>query len=279
MWSGIGKSGTLQLYSVGHVNHSAIYIAIMLGVAAAWLFAGYRRWSAGMRLAALLVPAALFLSLLVTASRGAFAAGIIVLVVLAAAWWRRWRAPAIAVAVATLALVAAAFALNLEIVAKQERYEAADAEFSLRDRIWRVGLEAWERHPWFGVGMDNYAKVGLEDVAAWRKADGETFDPSRYVVWSHGHSLFVNTIAERGVVGSAPLAAVLLAWLAGLARRRPGPEADEVEWAVWGASASALTVTVAAGLVNTSLHHEHGILAALLLGLWAGRARRAPPPA
>ena len=39
MWSGIGKSGNLQLHSVGHVNHTAIYLAIMLGVCVSWLFA------------------------------------------------------------------------------------------------------------------------------------------------------------------------------------------------------------------------------------------------
>jgi hypothetical protein len=37
---------------------------------------------------------------------------------------------------------------------------------------------------------------------------------------------------------------------------------------LWGAAASAWLVTVGAGAVNTTLHHEHGILAALLLGGW-----------
>lgn len=279
LWGGIGKSGSLQLYSVGHVNHSAIYIAIMLGVVAGWFLACYPKWSRPMRILGALALAAVFVSLLVTASRAAFAAGVIVLVILSLAWWKRWRAPAIAVALATVAAVGAALLLRMEIVTKQEKYEALNVEFSQRDSIWRVGLEAWKRHPWFGVGMDNYAKVSLEDVASWRAEAGQPFDPSRYVVWSHGHSLYFNTLAERGVVGSAALLAVLAAWLAGLWRRRPRHDAGDFDWLLWSASASAWVVTVSAGLFNTTLHHEHGILAALLLGLWVGRPRSDPRPA
>ena len=71
LWSGDAKSGTLQLNSVGHVNHTAIYIAIMLGVCASWLFARWRAWSIGRRASALLVSVFVLASLLVTASRGA----------------------------------------------------------------------------------------------------------------------------------------------------------------------------------------------------------------
>lgn len=273
LWTGIGKSGTLQLHSVGHVNHSAIYIAIMLGVFAAWLFAAYRKWATPARLAGGAVLAILFISLLFTASRGAFGAGVVVLFILAAAWWKRWRAPAIAIGIATIAAVVFAVALRLEIVAKQERYEKANMQFSQRDGIWRTGLVAWQRQPWFGVGIGNYSEVTHERMKAWRTEAGAPFDPSRYVIWSHGHSLFVNSLAERGVIGVAPLLGVLLVWFAGLVRFRPRSDAGDMEWIVWGASASGWTITVAAGLLNTTLHHEHGILAALLLGLWLGRRK------
>jgi O-antigen ligase len=184
--------------------------------------------------------------------------------------------PLLAVVVASVVAIAAAFALHLDIVAKQERYEAANAKFSLRDGIWRTGLLAWQHYPWFGVGLGNYSEVSEKRVQGWLAAEGRTAPPGHYVIWVHGHSLFVNSLTERGVIGVAPLLAVLVAWGVGLLRRRPAAGDSDLAWMVWGASASALGITVLAGLLNTTLHHEHGILAVLLLGLWLGRAKANP---
>src|SRR3990170_4638290 len=76
LWSGAGKSGMLQLHSVGHVNHTAIYLAIMLGVCASWLFARWQAWRAGRRAAAAAIAALVLASLVVTASRGAGGGGV-----------------------------------------------------------------------------------------------------------------------------------------------------------------------------------------------------------
>jgi hypothetical protein len=54
---------------------------------------------------------------------------------------------------------------------------------------------------------------------------------------------------------------------------------------LWGGAAAALITTAAIGIVNTTLHHEHGLLAMLLLGAWLGstalgdRATTAPDQA
>jgi hypothetical protein len=56
-----------------------------------------------------------------------------------------------------------------------------------------------------------------------------------------------------------------------LLRNRPVASADDEAWLLWGAAATAWLVTVGVGLVNTTLHHEHGILAVLLLGLWLSK--------
>jgi len=271
MWSGIGKSGTLQLHSVGHVNHTAIYLAIVLGLCAAWLFARWRAWSRARRTLALAVLLAVLASLVVTASRGAIGVGLAMLPLLALAWWPRWKVPAIgSVAVVTLT-AAVAVGFGAEVVRKQARNVAADDVLASRDGIWRMGLAAWERYPWFGIGMDNYSRITHERVRAWRAEAGKDYDESHYVRFPHAHSIYLNTLAERGVVGAAALLAVLAAWLAWLIRRRPRPEAEDREWLLWGGAASAWLVTVGAGTVNTTLHHEHGILAALLLGLWLAR--------
>ncbi len=268
LWSGAAKSGTLQLHSVGHVNHTAIYLAIILGVCASWIFSHWRSWRNGRRATALAVTTLVLVSLLVTASRGAIGAGMALLVVLSCAWWPRWRAPLVAALSVILLVAAAAIGLGSEVVRKQQFAESRDYVLQGRDGIWRMAFVAWERYPWFGVGMDNYGLISHDLVRSWQLSMGKNYEAERYTRFPHAHNLFVNALAERGVVGFVALAAVLLAWLAALVRKRPRPQDGDSSWLAWGAAAGAWFVTVIVGTVNTTLHHEHGLLATLLLGLW-----------
>ncbi len=272
MWSGIGQSGTLQLHSVGHVNHTAIYIAIMLGLCTAWLFARWHAWRTGQRAVALAATVLVLVSLVVTASRGAIGAGLALLPLLGLAWRPRWRTPIVVSVVAVAIVAATGIGLGIEVVRKHE--DLASNVLSFRDGIWRVGLIAWERFPWFGVGIDNYVLITPPQVKEWRSAAGKEYEPSRYIYFPHAHSLYINTLVERGVFGAAILGAALLAWLAAILRRPP-PQAEDLDWILWGAAAGAWFVTTAVGLVNTTLHHEHAILAVLLLGLWLSRKSKA----
>ena len=267
----MGQRELLELNSVGHVNHTAIYIAIMLGACAAWLFTG-----GGIVAAA--VEVLLLVSLTVSESRAGVGVALAMLLILAAAWWPRSRKPLAAAAVLVVATVTVAWYSGAEFIQKHQANVRAHNVLSYRDGIWRAALVAWQRYPVFGIGMDNFGLVKLARVKAWREEAGRDFDASRYAEFPHGHSLYLNTLAERGIVGSAALAAALLAWLAALVRDRPRRAAPDEEWISWGAAAAAWIVTTAIGLVNTTLHHEHGLLAALLLGLWL-QAARGPRPA
>jgi O-antigen ligase len=276
LWTGWGKSGQLQLYSVGHVNHTAIYLAIMLGVCASWLCASWRAWPLDRRAIALFVTALVFASLAVTASRAAIGMGYLFILVLAVMWWPRWRLPLIASVVAVAVAVSLLAVYSSDIARKQALSASAGDFFLNRDGIWRLGLEGWRRYPWFGVGKDNYGRITPEQVRVWHAEARENFDPSGYFVSSHGHSLYVTTLVERGVVGAASLAAILGAALVALLRFRPRRDDGDFIWLAWGSAASAWCVTAGVGLVNTTLHHEHGLLAALLLALWLSTLRPRP---
>jgi O-antigen ligase len=197
--------------------------------------------------------------------------------VLALAWWPRWRAPLAASAVAVVLVVSLSIGFRAGVVKKEMEYAATGNVISFRDGIWRMGIAAWEKYPWFGVGKDNYGLRSQDLVHTWRTEAGREYDPKKYDQQPHAHSLYVNTLAERGIVGFAGLAALLLAWLAALLRHRPRPEAGDSAWLLWGGAASAWIVTAGVGVVNTTFHHEHGLLSVLLLGLWLSTlpARRA----
>lgn len=253
LWNGVSK--TLELNSVGHVNHSAIYLAIMLGLCAGWLFSGRQRVLAAATCALVLV------SLFVGESRAGVAVGLLTLGALGLAWWPRSRVPALIAGVVLVVSVAALFA-GAEVWQRHEQTVATGQTFTYRERAWSHALATWQRYPWFGAGMDNFS-LTLRDES--RKFQD---------LLRHPHSLYLGALAERGIVGAAPLAAVMVAWPFFLVRRRPAAAANGGEWLLWSGAAAAWTVSAVAGLVNTTLHHEHGLLAVLLLGLWLGRAHR-----
>lgn len=252
-----GTASALELNSVGHVNHTAIYVAMVLGLCASWLFTLRHAALAGVAAVALL--GALF----ATASRGAIGAGLGMLVVLGALWWPRARWPLALALVAVVLSLGIAVTMNADVVRKHEANVQGGVILSYRDKVWQLAFETWRAHPWFGVGMDNF-----QLVTAAREND-----PNR-ALYPHAHNLYLGALAERGLVGGVPLAAVLLAWPLALVRRRPRKEDGDWQWLLWSAAAGAWLVTVVVGTVNTTLNQEHGLLAALLLGLWLGRTRR-----
>lgn len=268
-----GQGGGLQLNSVGHVNHTAIYIAMMLGVCASWLFAAWRSWSLVPRVLAVAVIVFLTVSLVHTASRGAIGVGLAAPVVLAIGWWVRSRVPLMAAAAVLAVTAIVMVAGGAEVLRKQEKSAETNNMLAYRAEIWSIATATWREHPWFGVGMDNFGRM-----TPYRKGLAESAQtPDMSVALSfagHAHSLFLNTLAERGLVGSAALGALLASLGLALFLRRPHSASSDEEWLLWGGAVAAWLVTIGVGAVNTTLHHEHGILASLLFGLWLSRAPR-----
>ena len=265
----------LQLNSVGHVNHSAIYLAIMLGAAIGVGAAYWTRLSKSLRVVAVVIAAFLAASLVKMESRAALAGGLACVAALGVSWWPRSRKLASSVIAVSIATVIAILVLRPGVVEKQERDVAAGDVLSQRGEIWHTALTAWKHNPVFGVGIDNYSRIDLERLETWQRAAGEPFDAKEYLPYAHAHSLYLNTLAERGLYGVAILVAVLLAVFVSLARGYPRGGADDDTWAIWAAAAAAWFMTAAAGVFNTTLHHEHAILFSLLAGFWLTR-RNAP---
>jgi O-antigen ligase len=270
-----GQRKFLQLNSVGFVNHSAIYLAILLGAAVSVVAAYWYRLRASIRAAGAILLALFAVSLFVMQSRTAIGVVLVLVVLLGIAWWPRERRVTLAMFLATVAVVVVALVARVDVMEKHDDRIAEGNVLAFRAQIWNTARTAWQRFPLFGVGMDNYSEIELEVVRQWRAEAGKPFDEKSFMVnTGHAHSLYYNTLAERGTVGFAALAAVVLAWAWRLMRRYPGRSGDDRAWALWGGAFSGWFVSVFAGLGNTTLHHEHALLAMILLGLWLGDSRR-----
>ncbi len=92
-----------------------------------------------------------------------------------------------------------------------------DANFAVLERLahWDAALKMWADSPWLGVGPGNYAVV---------------YDQFRLPQWDqalgHAHNIYLNTLAESGLIGLAGFMLLwggLALWLWGKVRRSPHP--------------------------------------------------------
>jgi O-antigen ligase len=145
---------------------------------------------------------------------------------------------------------------------------------SLRVEISHTATEIWKHHTLSGVGPANFSATSPAQIEHWILARGESYVPSFYYYSSHAHNLFFNTLAERGLIGITVLIGLCGAWLFALYKHRPTERIEErpLAWAGWGAGWAGWCLVFIGGLFNTTLHHEHGMLAMMCLGTFLSAA-------
>lgn len=122
------------------------------------------------------------------------------------------------------------------------------ARWALWDAAWRI----FRDHPWTGVGPGGYKLVFPSYHAV--PLDGETN-------WGSAHNLYLHQLAERGLLGGAALAILLVVLWRGARRAARGGTARGL-WA-----ASGVAAFLAMSLTETSFQNEQ--FATLFLLCWA----------
>ncbi len=271
------KYAGIELHSVGHVNHSATYVAISIGAVLSGLVAYWPRLQPRLRVAGVAALLVFAVAIVLAGSRAASLASLVIIVVIGALWSSRSKA-VLLVMVMALGLFTISIQTFDKDMQRKNELARASANPMLNERypLWHQAYAAWRANPWFGVGLDNFDGIDADTVKRWVEERGDTYDAPAYAGSSHAHSLYLTTLAERGIVGLGVVLTVLVGWGVSLLRDWPRKRDLPLHWMVWGGAASALIATVAIGVVNTTLHHEHGLLAMLLLGTWLGsRGERA----
>jgi O-antigen ligase len=266
----IHTKDTLQLHSVGHVNHSAIYLGIILGAALSVVLSIWRDVGLIKRMGLILLPIIFFVSIIIGQSRGVFGISLIrlSLIILLIPNPKKIKAIAFALFAIVLALMPV---MNAAIIQKQIANQNANNTLSDRDRVWNVSIEAAHFYPVFGVGNGNWNRITLEDLKKSREERNMPFEEKNYAIqYGHSHSLYLSSLVERGVVGFIVLIIFMGAWLGILIKSYHKLKSSNQGSYIWGASLSAWIVTCGVGFVNSTFHHEHAILALLFFGLHLG---------
>ena len=238
------KKTFLELHSVGHSNHSSIYLALAMWVAVCYFFAaetGLAKWTA------LLCSMLILAALLFTASRATFLAFIVSAACLVAlSGLSRKKLLYAAMAAGSSILIAwimfrdVAFNFLNKGIGFQSLFNRVD--------IWNMAWEVIKQHPIVGVGAKHFQ---LQDPVVYGVIVTEKL--------SHAHNLFLNILVQYGIIGLVAL--LFLFYLVGKGLR---PATGNF---MRPAAFASLIIVIVNGLLNTTMHSEHGLLFALIIGI------------
>lgn len=247
----------LRLLPIGWGNNVGMYLALSLTLPASLLSAHVKYdWLKYLAGAALL----LFVGgVAFTLFRAAMLAVLIFFAWLA---WREGhglsrRHAALALTGLAAALVLAFFFFPAIQNKLHHPLQSAIDSATVRFTIWRAAWRIFLAHPWFGCGSCNYGSFS------------RLADPYASL---HAHNIFLQALAETGLVGLAGLSAFLLTALGALRRTGAVLAAGEAR-AYWTAAAGALMIMLFVGLMDMPLHGEHTLLLVCLLAIACGLAR------
>jgi O-antigen ligase len=267
----IHSKKSLEIHSVGHVNHSAIYLTMIFGATLGWFISqyNYRKKNEATQWQTILIGIMsfiLFIALIITQSRGAF--GIAILLGLCLLFLTNHMKLRIVGIVTILLVVISSMFLETKIIQKQINNQKSDNVLAYRDKVWNVSIEGSRFSPLFGIGLSNWHFINLSQIQKSVEARGEIFDAENYFFPGHSHSLYFSALVERGIVGLIATLFFMFYWLYDLIKTFKWSKKSSTSYMLWAGSFSAWVATFGIGLVNTTFHHEHGILACLFLGLY-----------
>ena len=268
----------LQLHSVGHVNHSAIYLVMIFGASLGWFLSHLNSDKFKIKhsnlyiLAMGILSLIFFISLIIGQSRAAFGVGIILglLVIYFLSKNSRIR---IAGIISILSIVILSIVSHTGVIEKQIANQKANDVLSSRDKVWNVSLEASRFYPLFGIGLSNWHFITLDHLKTSVESRGEKFNDNNYYFPGHSHNIYLSALVERGFVGLLVTILFMICWMKHLISTLNWAKKTTQASYLWAGSLSAWVATYGIGFVNTTFHHEHAILACLFLGLYLSYTR------
>lgn len=262
-------STSLELHSVGHVNHSAIYILIALSIVLSYIVAfDLNR----IELSVLLLISFIFVLVIIDSNSRAASGLSIVVSFIAGFFFLEKKIGLRKTLLFIFFLILPVFLLlsNSNVYEKHMTWSSHyKNELSPRNKINNLSFEIFKNYPFFGVGHDNYHSFS-QKIYAKISDKNERIAQENYLVISHAHNLFYNYLASSGLVGFLGFLFFIMVsfYFLGSNLHLIWDSKDPVFLFSWFAFSFSLLINLSIGLVNTTLHHEHAMLSMLCAGLF-----------
>ena len=258
----------LQLHSVGHVNHSAIYLCMMAGAGLSLLISQLQSTQKKYVFMTSLLFIFLISSVVISQSRGAF--GIIFLLAFALFLLSKHsiKIKTISLTLFTIFLVTIVFISPAAVIEKQIVNQNNHDVLSQRDKIWRKAFEVARLNPLLGIGNGNWNYIKIDQIKSSVESRGEIFDAEKFKMeHPHPHNIYLSNLVDRGILGFIIFLNFMLIWLITLINSYKKCNQDSKAMLFIMGSFSAWTTIFGIGFVNTTFHHENALLALFFLSL------------
>ena len=258
----------LQLHSVGHVNHSAIYLSMMVGAAISLFISQLQSAKKKYTFTTLLLFIFLISSVIISQSRGAF--GIIFLSAYAIILLSRLtiKIKTISLTLLTIFLITITFITPVPVLEKQIANQNNNDVLSQRDKIWRTAIEIARLNPLLGIGNGNWNSIKIDQVKSSIESRGEIFDAEKFTMaHPHAHNIYLSNLVDRGILGLIIFLSFMFIWLITLINSYKKFNQDSKAMLFVTGSFSTWTIIFGVGYVNTTFHHENALLALFFLSL------------
>lgn len=266
-----GNGELRELHSVGHINHSAIYLLVTYATSLALLLFYFKNLNIYHKIFLSLSSIFFFLSIIDTGSSAAF--GILFFITGIYFIYLIIKVKSLTLFLSTLivsTLIAASLVHNPPwslVKYLNKGYIFSDAA---RVKINNFSYYSFKANPILGIGFKNYSQINIDDIKKGILEDGGVFDEGLFSGGAHSHNVYFNYLVSGGLLIFSIFVWfwLYIYWIIyKLVTRK------ETEW-ILISSISVSIINLVIGWVNTTLHHEHAILSMFILGLLIAKFRK-----
>lgn len=269
----LNTKGALELHSVGHVNHSAIYLCMIFGGLISILlnylyFEKKNNFYLKFFLGLFIVFYLFCINL--TLSRGVFGVSLLLAFALFGLSKASIKYKVILTMISLFLIVSFNFFKPMPIINEQLQEMNSNDIFGLgeRKKVWNAALEISRLNPLFGIGNGNWKYIKMDKIRSEAESRGKSFNINEYALqYGHPHNIYLANLVDRGIFGLVIFLNFMLFWFMALINSYKKFNRDSNNMLFVMGSFSAWVTIFGVGIVNTTFHHENALLALFFLSL------------
>ncbi len=261
----------VELNSVGHVNHTAIFLLIAYVISFSILVFNFKNIGNMLRTVLTFTSIVLFYVIVDTHSRAA--SGLLGIFTLMAMFYsislyRNWYS--VIISVLLISLASTILIYNPPSVLNKFIDGSSLAGESPRQRIRNFSYYVFKIDPILGTGIGNFPNFTHDDIRPLVIKEGGAYDRNKFMPFKHPHNLYYVYLTGGGIL---LFSVFTWFWLQVVnIIYRVNIKSNE-KWIVFSSS-SVVVIVLGAGWVNTTLAHEHALITMFVLGLIISKDRK-----